>query len=436
MAKEDPKKLEEKKQDEAKKNLKKLVEKAKGGASFGICLGKDSGQQPFIAFSSSRGAAMLEKEAKAEIGGIKTGSGTLSVNGGKIYFHFQTEIPTGTLKAIKAHFSYAGVSQKVALVDKDNRIEDDDAPQPGGDQAARSEITQGFQKLAAGLTGLATGLQDLPSQLDLLTREMQAQLTAPTFDPLAARQVFGKLQKLDQLARSTPPVAPPRPQSPPPQSPPSQGSGTPPPRPQSDNPVLAVTNEMKQALAGIKDLAGSSTDIAKAVSLLTDGFKKAVTQQPPDVQTAKSLVQQVLDLAKSSGSGGSDEEKFDFAGSEWKRAVTEASNDLDRLKNKILGEAAGEPGIGKIETAFGKISATLKQLNDALTKVISEESKGKSGPEARQVADKAIKTADQVATILTRDPILSRIDDNPFEKTTVVATLKGSIERLRQSLAA
>jgi len=412
-----------KEQEEAKKHLKKLVETAKKEPAFGFCLPKAEGQ-PVIEFSKTKEPAALEKLAKASAGGTKTGAGKITLVSGKIFFNFSTEVPSGALKKIKAHFSWAGVTAKVAIVGPNGAIEDDGgAGGPGGsapgDQTAKAELTKAFQNMAAALKSHPTGAPNVQGRIDVLTNEMMTQLQAKEFDPNAARAVFGKLQLLDREARSTPP---PRPSSPPP-------SGSPSP--------TQVIEDFKKIVAEIKQRGETEPQYVKAAEVLSNDFKKAMGQKPPDIAGAQAVLLKAQKLANAPKPKKEvTSESFMKIDNAWTGAVKDAAGELDKLRSAILSAAAGLPGLTKVDDAFSRLRSQLGDLSGALAEAIRK-GNGTSGPEARKAADEALKTADAVARVLDKDPILSKIDEAPFGASTKFkATLSRTIEELRSDLAA
>ncbi len=416
-----------KEQEEAKKHLKKLVETAKKEPAFGFCLPKAEGQ-PVIEFSKTKEPAALEKLAKASAGGTKTGAGKITLVSGKIHFNFSTEVPSGALKKIKSHFAWAGVTAKLAIVGPNGVIEDDEgAGGPGGsvpgDQTAKAELTKAFQNMAAALKSHPTGAPNVQGRIDVLTNEMMAQLQAKEFDPNAARAVFGKLQLLDREARTTPP---PRPSSPPPSGSPS-GSPSP----------AQVIEDFKKVVAEIKLRGETEPQFVKAAEVLSNDFKKAMGQKPPDIAAAQSVLQKAQKIANTPKPKKEvTSESFIKIDNAWAGAVKSATGELDKLRSAILSAAAGLPGLKKVDDVFGRLRAQLEDLSGALTEAI-QKGNGTSGPEARKAADEALKTANAVANVLDKDPILSKIDEAPFGASTKFkATLSKTIEELRSDLAA
>ncbi len=410
-----------KEQEEAKKHLKKLVETAKKEPAFGFCLPKAEGQ-PVIEFSKTKEPTVLEKLAKANAGGTKTGAGKITLVSGKIFFNFSTEVPSGALKKIKAHFSWAGVTAKVAIVGPNGVIEDDEMA--GGatgaaDAAAKAELTSTFQNMAAALLTHPTGAPNVKGRIDGLTAELMAQLKAPTFDAGAARAVIGKLQALDREVRSTPP---PRPSSPPP-------SGSPSP--------TQVIEDFKKIVAEIKERGETEPQYVKAAEVLSNDFKKAMGQKPPDMAAAQAVLLKAQKLANAPiPKKEVTSESFMKIDNAWTGAVKDATGELDKLRSAILSAATGLPGLKKVDDTFNRLKSQLGDLSGALAEAIRK-GNGTSGSEARKAADEALKTADAVARVLNNDPILSKIDEAPFGASTKFkATLSKTIEELRSDLAA
>ncbi len=259
----------------------------------------------------------------------------------------------------------------------------------------------------------------MQGRIDNLTAEMMTQLQAKEFDPNAARAVFGKLQLLDREARTTPP---PRPSSPPP-------SGSPSP--------TQVIEDFKKIVAEIKERGETEPQFAKAAEVLSNDFKKAMGQKPPDVAGAQAVLLKAQKLANAPKPKKEvNSESFMKIDNAWTGAVKDAAGELDKLRSAILSAATGLPGLKKVDDTFNRLKSQLGDLSGALAEAIRK-GNGTSGHEARKAADEALKTADAVARVLDNDPILSKIDEAPFGASTKFkTTLSNTIEELRSDLAA
>jgi hypothetical protein len=187
-------------------------------------------------------------------------------------------LPSGSLKKIRAHCAWAGLTAKVDIVGPNDIIEDDEgAGETGGtapgELAARAELTKAFQNMAAALMTHPTGAPNLKGRLDVQTDEMMAKLEAKELDPTAARTLYGMLQQLDREVRSTPP---PRPTSPPP-------SGSPSP--------TQVIEDFEKIVAEIRKRGETEPQFVKAADVLSNEFKKATGLKPPDIAGAQSVLQ-------------------------------------------------------------------------------------------------------------------------------------------------
>jgi hypothetical protein len=413
--------------EEDKKHLKKLVEKAKDGFAFGLCLAKTAGH-PSIEYSGTKSPDALEKNAKAAAGGTKTGRGTLSLDKGKVVFTFLDKPPTGAFKAIKSFFAASGVTAKIALVGPDGKMLDDEAA-----VAEKAKLTVDFQRMAAALGAVKTGLENMQAQINGLTDRMMAAVQAKDPDIEAIRDVFLDLEQLDKLARRIPPQGQPQQTAPGTTGNSSQNTAVTPPSP------VALAEEFKKSLESLRRKASDSNGLGKTITTLTEGFKKAFGEKPVNFKQLQTIADTAkkldADTVNDNPATRTDAEKLVVVDGDWAKAVDTAGKELGKLRGKINEAVAGMPGAAKVDSAFGNLSTTLDRLAKALAGAIRA-GNGKSGVDARKAADNALKTADQVARILAADPILSKIDDNPFEKTKVVATLSTTIEKMRQELAA
>lgn len=426
--------------------LKEIISMAKKTPNFGLALGKSATDEPVLLASKTKAAEVLEKTAKKEAGGNRTGCGTLDFKGGALILNFEADPPPGCLRVMKRHFKFNRITTKLAIVSPCGTVEDEftyNDDEQGPDDAS-GEVPSGRERSDADAPP--------PDPAMLATVEKARKLTG-IFDRTrpaladAARAEPAKAAMIDKLVRAF-----------------DRATAASPPDVAAMEKIAAAAQQQlaKPARAGgdataltdlFKKVAGLAMPHAKADPALaqhlrdqTAAFKSALAASPPDLAAAKAAVDALQARIPKPGQAASappdrpppdtPDAPVQRAKGRWTRAFGLAGAEVGKLQEAIKTAAEGTDGIGKVDKAFDELRKTLAQLDAALGKAL-DPGIG-TGDKARiaKARDDAHKLADQVEKILGSHPVLSKIDDNPFIRIRAAATLRQSLSEMREELKA
>lgn len=421
--------------------LKDIIAKAKKNPNFGLALGASATDEPVLLASKTKNPEVLEKSAKKEAGGNKTGCGTLDFKGGALILNFEADPPPGCLRVLKKHFKENRISAKLVLVLPDGTIEDeyqfnddeqgtDDKPRgrPRSDASAPPPDPAAMEAIAK-----ARKLTEIFDR----TRPLLANVSEA--EP-AKTAMIDKLQKaFDRAAAASPPDISAMEKL-------SAAAQQQLPRPGRSDAGAKLTDLFKRVAGSAMPHAKADPAIANALRDQTAAFKSALAASPPDLAAAKAAIDTLQARIPKPGQAASvppdrpppdtPDAPVQRAKGRWTRAFGLAGTEVGKLQEAIKTAAEGAAGIGKVDKAFGELRKTLAQLDAALGKAL-DPGIG-TGDKARiaKARGDALKLADQVEKILGSHPVLSKIDDNPFIRIRAAATLRQSLSEMRDELKA
>lgn len=423
--------------------LKEIIAMAKKNPNFGLALGTSSTDQPVLLAHKTKATEVLEKAAKKEAGGNKTGCGTLDFCSGTLFLHFEADPPQGCLRVLKRHFKFNRIKTKIAIVSPCGAVEDDltynnddqtstddasgdaahgrersnaDAPTPDPAMLAALEkarkLTEIFDRTRPGLTKAARAEPAKAAVMDKLLRAFDRAAAASPPDVSAMERLTAAAQQ--QLPK-----------------PKSRDTG------QRDA-SAKLTDLFKKVAASAMPHAKADPALAAALRDEAAAFKAALAASPPDLSAAKAAIDALQARIPKPGQAPSEtpDAPVRRAQSSWSNAFNLASSEMGKLEDAIKAAAAGSEGIGKVDKAFGDLRSTLTQLDAALTKALATGIGTGDAGHIRKARSDALKLADQVEKILVSHRVLTKIDDNPFLRIRAVSGLRKSLAEMREDLKA
>jgi hypothetical protein len=420
--------------------LKEIIAMAKKNPNFGLALGTSSTDQPVLLAHKTKATEVLEKAAKKEAGGNKTGCGTLDFSGGTLFLQFETDPPPGCLRVLKRHFKFNRIKVKLAIVSPCGTVEDEltynnddqastddaggdapsgrersnaDAPKPDPAMLAAVEkarkLTEIFDRTRPGLSDVASAEPAKAAVIDKLLRAFDKAAAASPPDVAA-------MEKLTTAAQ---------------QQLPKPGQRDPGQRETG----AKLTDLFKKVAASAIPHAKTDPALAAVMRDKAAAFKAALAASPPDLSAAKAAIDALQSQIPKPGQASSDA-PVRRAHSSWSNAFNLASSEMGKLEDAIKAAATGSEGIGKVDKAFGDLRNTLTQLDAALTKALSTGIGTGDAAQIGKARSDALKLADQVDKILVSHRILAKIDDNPFLRIRAVSGLRKSLSEMREDLKA
>lgn len=405
--------------DDIAKDLKRMVDFAKKGAGFALCLpGKDS--DPIaIEHSLTKKGAQLEKAAKKNAGGSKTTFGTLSFADAKVYFNCEVDPPAGLQAKLKKHLSRYGLSTKAAVVDPSGKIDDDEAPISGEAQKEQSDILKVFTPLVNNLKARFDSVEGLKAKTDTLVDQMQKLMEQTPFDDTAAKAIIKTAAALYQEA--------------------TQGTEKKTPNEETG----PVSEKLKNMMAVYKKnaprlaaLASQDPSKASAVGKVTEAMKQALAQKPVVESDIERVLRAAIQLlaTPSMAEPTLPTDKYSLAVGRWTQATSQSVSELDKLHKMIAGTCKNMPGASKVTKAFDglekKIGSLEKTLNTALDKAVKS---GDARAPEEAVKD-TLKVVAELKSHLKKDAILKDIDTNPFLKIQARAALDTCLAEIESAL--
>jgi len=420
--------------------LKDILAMAKKAPNFGLALGKSATDEPVLMASKTKKPEVLEKSAKQQAGGNRTGCGTLDFKGGALILNFEADPPPGCLRVLKKHFKENKVSAKLVLVLPDGTIEDEyeynDAEQ--GDEDKPRGRPRSDADAPAPDPAMLEAAEKARKLSEIFDRTRPMLSEAAKADPAKAALAEKLVKGFDRAAAASPPdvaamekIAAAAQQQ---LAKPARATGD----------TAALTDLFKKVAALAMPHAKADPALAQHLRDQTAAFKSALAASPPDPAAAKAAIDALQARIPKPGQAASvppDQSTPDTpdapvqrAKGRWTRAFGVAGAEVGKLQEAIKTAADGAAGIGKVDKAFGELRKTLAQLDAALGQAL-DPGIG-TGDEARiaKARGDALKLADQVEKILGSHPVLSKIDDNPFIRIRAAATLRQSLSEMRDEL--
>ncbi len=418
--------------------LKEIIAMAKKNPNFGLALGTSSTDQPVLLAHKTKATEVLEKAAKKEAGGNKTGCGTLDFCSGTLFLHFEADPPQGCLRVLKRHFKFNRIKAKIAIVSPCGAVEDDltynDDDQTSADDAS-GDAAHGRERSNADAPtpdpAMLAALEKARKLTEIFDRTRPGLTKAARAEPAKAAVIDKLLRAFDRAAAASPPDVSAMERL-------TAAAQQQLPRPARGDAAKKLTVLFKSVATSIMPHTKTDPAIAKALREQTEAFKAALAASPPDLSAAKAAIDTLQAHIPKPGQAPSEtpDAPVRRAHSSWSNAFNLASSEMGKLEDAIKAAAAGSEGIGKVDKAFGDLRSTMTQLDAALTKALATGIGTGDAGHIRKARSDALRLADQVEKILVSHHILAKIDDNPFLRIRAVSGLRKSLAEMREDLKA
>jgi hypothetical protein len=118
----------------------------------------------------------------------------------------------------------------------------------------------------------------------------------------------------------------------------------------------------------------------------------------------------------------------------WDSARKKVHAELQKLRAKILEVFAAEPDLPEVAKAVPRLDGILERLDETLLDRL-DEALNASGAERDELHQEAASLVKQYMVYLNTDPLVTRVDDNPFVPVAVRSTLVTAMTFLNKKLA-
>lgn len=475
------------------KELKTFVADAKKSPNFAIAL-KPGDEDPVLMHSRSKKPKDLASKVKTESGSQKIAFGTVSAQGSNLFFKLEDKPPTGLLKAIRTYFKAYGVSAKALVVDQNGVIEGMDDEDDGGDKLREGYVKEFSQAAGKLIPEFATN-EALRKAVEPLIQRMQSLQKAPVFEPGAAQNlvlavmrigeqhfraidlrktflnVVGdmgkrrgelnpgfakKLQDMGVLVEKAASTIPPDiavleklvkaakdiagnegTGKNPTEKPKAKTEGSETTDEKAARDLRKLTDAWADAFSELVGWVEIDPSLRSAVNRLGKDYDTRMKATPPDLVAIAKLVAEARKLVPTAKQVKDPEQKgFAEAGKGWNEAAEGAIKELRKLRQAILNELAETGATGDATNALDNLEGKVGQIRKALMNLVKTGAESSDSNERREHVLRVDKLAQQVGRLLKEDEVLTQIDDNPFVKVDVAASLGAAVLNLRKRLAA
>jgi hypothetical protein len=115
---------------------------------------------------------------------------------------------------------------------------------------------------------------------------------------------------------------------------------------------------------------------------------------------------------------------------EWQKALKSVSQQIDELRKKLEGE--NNPALQKVNQGLGTVVGQFPDLDLAK---LAQAAKSNDITFYKTALGDSVKEIREAHELLSKSPLLSTIDENPFVKTTVHETVNSALKRIITELA-
>jgi hypothetical protein len=115
---------------------------------------------------------------------------------------------------------------------------------------------------------------------------------------------------------------------------------------------------------------------------------------------------------------------------EWQKALKSVSQQIDELRKKLQSE--NNPALQKVDQGLGTV---VQQFPDLDLSKLAQAAKSNDTTAYDAALRDSVKEIREAHELLSKSPLLSTIDENPFVKTTVHETINSALKRIIGELA-
>jgi hypothetical protein len=126
---------------------------------------------------------------------------------------------------------------------------------------------------------------------------------------------------------------------------------------------------------------------------------------------------------------------FKKARLEWAFARSSARDGLERLQTGLRDALKGHPQFPELDAAIGKLDAALVKLDERLEDTLDAAVNSNDPAKQAQCKQDALKIIGEYRTVVENDPMMLKMDANPFMKVTVQSALSAQLAAMAAELA-
>jgi len=186
--------------------------------------------------------------------------------------------------------------------------------------------------------------------------------------------------------------------------------------------VLAITPALKDNLVSIATAAKaaldrSDIDVARDLIATLDGEIHAA---PTRADTTAPNATAIADKARMA----------------WDACLSIAAREAGKLRAEITAAYSGH-GFGAEVDAFftSRIDPAIQRLEDSeLVATLAAASRSADPQERRRLLADGVRIVETLQSMIDHDPVIARLDDNPFTSVAIARTAKATLGTLRKTL--
>jgi hypothetical protein len=121
---------------------------------------------------------------------------------------------------------------------------------------------------------------------------------------------------------------------------------------------------------------------------------------------------------------------------EWAIARSSARGNLERLQAGLRDALKGHPQATELNAAIDKLGEAMVKLDERLEDTLDNALNSSDPAKQAEFKQAALKIIAEYQTVADNDPILVRVDANPFMKVAVQSVLSDQLAAMAKELAA
>jgi hypothetical protein len=198
--------------------------------------------------------------------------------------------------------------------------------------------------------------------------------------------------------------------------------------------LMALGGEVTNVIAKVPTLKQT------LVQMLADGKAAIVEKSVKNAQTIVGSLEQKLKEAASQAAAGQSEaaKKLDTAHKAWEMFLSIADKQKDKLMTEVSSMYDGHPFGDEVEKFFGSmVEPAIRKLKQTdLPGTLAAASKTDNAEERRKLLREGVQHIEMLQKALVSDPVLTKLDSNPFTPLGIAKAGNATLEKLKSTLEA